>query len=39
MMVTVDAIHSYEMTRIQEQAFTSQLTKLDARSAAPVPKT
>jgi len=34
MVVTLDAMHSEEMTRMQEQGFTSQLTKLDARFAS-----
>jgi len=31
MIVTLDAMHTDEMTRLQEQGFTSQLTKLDSR--------
>ena len=31
MVVTLDAMHSEGMTRMQEQGFTSQLTKLDSR--------
>lgn len=31
MVVTLDALHSDEMTRMQEQGFKSQLTKLDGR--------
>lgn len=31
MVVTLDAMHSDEFTKMQEQGFTSQLTKLDAR--------
>jgi uncharacterized protein YndB with AHSA1/START domain len=31
MVVTLDAMHSEDFTRMQEQGFTSQLTKLDAR--------
>ena len=31
MVVTLDAMHTPEMTRMQEQGFTSQLTKLDSR--------
>lgn len=31
MVVTLDAMHSEETTRMQEEGFTSQLTKLDAR--------
>ena len=31
MSVTLDAMHSEAMTRMQEQGFTSQLSKLDAR--------
>jgi uncharacterized protein YndB with AHSA1/START domain len=31
MVVTLDAMHTEEMTRMQEQGFTSQLSKLDAR--------
>jgi uncharacterized protein YndB with AHSA1/START domain len=33
MVVTLDAMHSEEFTRMQEQGFTSQLTKLDRRFA------
>jgi uncharacterized protein YndB with AHSA1/START domain len=31
MVVSLDAMHSDEFTKMQEQGFTSQLTKLDAR--------
>jgi hypothetical protein len=31
MLVTLDAMHTAEMTRMQQEGFTSQLTKLDAR--------
>lgn len=31
MVVTLDAMHSDEFTKMQEQGFTSQLTKLDKR--------
>jgi uncharacterized protein YndB with AHSA1/START domain len=31
MTVTLDAMHTEEITRMQEEGFTSQLTKLDAR--------
>jgi hypothetical protein len=31
MVVTLDAMHSDEFTRMQQEGFTSQLTKLDAR--------
>jgi uncharacterized protein YndB with AHSA1/START domain len=31
MVVTLDAMHTDEMTRMQEEGFTSQLTKLDSR--------
>jgi uncharacterized protein YndB with AHSA1/START domain len=31
MVVTLDGLHSPEFTRMQEQGFTSQLTKLDRR--------
>ena len=31
MVVTFDAMHSDEMTRMQKEGFTSQLTKLDKR--------
>lgn len=31
MVVTLDAMHSAEMSRMQEEGFTSQLTKLDSR--------
>lgn len=31
MVVTLDAMHSEEVTRMQEEGFTSQLTKLNAR--------
>ena len=34
MVVTVDAMHTDEMTRMQEDGFTSQLTKLDQRFAS-----
>jgi uncharacterized protein YndB with AHSA1/START domain len=34
MVVTLDAMHSEEFTKMQEQGFTSQLTKLDERFAA-----
>jgi uncharacterized protein YndB with AHSA1/START domain len=34
MVVTLDPMHSDEVTRMQEQGFTSQLTKLDARFAS-----
>ena len=33
MVVTLDGMHSDEFTKMQEQGFTSQLTKLDARFA------
>lgn len=33
MTVTLDAMHSDQFTRMQEEGFTSQLTKLDARFA------
>ena len=33
MVVALDPMHSEEVTRMQEQGFTSQLTKLDARFA------
>ena len=33
MVVTLDPMHTDEVTRMQEQGFTSQLTKLDARFA------
>jgi len=33
MVVTLDAMHSDELTRMQAQGFTSQLTKLDPRLA------
>jgi uncharacterized protein YndB with AHSA1/START domain len=33
MVVTLDALHSEEFTRMQEEGFTSQLTKLDGRFA------
>lgn len=35
MVVTLDTMHTDEMTRMQEQGFTSQLTKLDARFTSP----
>lgn len=31
MVVTMDAMHNAEFTRMQEEGFTSQLTKLDSR--------
>lgn len=31
MIVTLDAMHTEEMTRMQTEGFTSQLTKLDSR--------
>ena len=31
MVVTLDAMHTEEVSRMQEQGFTSQLTKLDSR--------
>ncbi len=31
MVVTLDAMHSQEMTRMQKEGFSSQLTKLDSR--------
>lgn len=34
MVVTLDAMHDAEFTKMQEQGFTSQLTKLDQRFAA-----
>jgi uncharacterized protein YndB with AHSA1/START domain len=34
MVVTLDAMHSDEFTRMQEEGFTSQLTKLDDRFGA-----
>ena len=33
MVVTLDAMHSDEFTKMQEEGFTSQLTKLDKRFA------
>ncbi len=33
MVVTLDAMHSDEFTRMQKEGFTSQLTKLDKRFA------
>jgi uncharacterized protein YndB with AHSA1/START domain len=33
MVVTLDAMHSDEFTKMQEEGFTSQLTKLDPRFA------
>jgi uncharacterized protein YndB with AHSA1/START domain len=33
MVVALDPMHTEEVTRMQEQGFTSQLTKLDARFA------
>ncbi len=33
MVVTLDAMHSDEFTKMQKEGFTSQLTKLDARFA------
>ncbi|MCA9590533.1 MAG: SRPBCC domain-containing protein [Myxococcales bacterium] len=33
MVVTLDAMHSDEVTKMQKEGFTSQLTKLDARFA------
>lgn len=33
MVVTLDAMHSEAVTRMQEEGFTSQLTKLDTRFA------
>jgi uncharacterized protein YndB with AHSA1/START domain len=33
MAVTLDAMHSDEFTKMQQEGFTSQLTKLDARFA------
>ena len=37
MVVTLGAMHSEEMSRMQLEGFTSQLTKLDARFASPAP--
>lgn len=34
MVVTLDAMHDEETTKMQKEGFTSQLTKLDARLAA-----
>jgi uncharacterized protein YndB with AHSA1/START domain len=34
MVVTLDAMHTEEMTQMQKEGFTSQLTKLDARFGA-----
>jgi uncharacterized protein YndB with AHSA1/START domain len=34
MVVTLDAMHSDEFTKMQKEGFTSQLTKLDARFGA-----
>ena len=34
MVVTLDPLHSDQFTRMQEEGFTSQLTKLDARFGA-----
>lgn len=34
MVVTLDPMHTEEFTKMQEQGFTSQLTKLDARFGA-----
>lgn len=34
MIVTLEAMHSEEITKMSEQGFTSQLTKLDARFGA-----
>lgn len=34
MVVTLDPMHSDEFTKMQEQGFTSQLTKLDTRFGA-----
>jgi len=31
MVVTMDAMHNDDFTKMQEQGFTSQLTKLDER--------
>jgi hypothetical protein len=31
MVVTLDAMHTEEMTRMQEEGFSSQLAKLDSR--------
>jgi hypothetical protein len=31
MVVTLDAMHSDEFTKMQKEGFTSQLTKLDKR--------
>jgi hypothetical protein len=31
MVVTLDAMHNEEFTKMQKEGFTSQLTKLDAR--------
>jgi uncharacterized protein YndB with AHSA1/START domain len=39
MVVTLDAMHTDEMTRMQKQGFESQLTKLDARFAPADPET
>ena len=39
MVVTLDAMHTDEVTRMQEQGFTSQLTKLDARFPSTAPGT
>ena len=33
MVVTLDAMHSDEFTKMQKEGFTSQLTKLDKRFA------
>lgn len=33
MVVTLDGMHSDEFTKMQEEGFTSQLTKLDQRFA------
>jgi len=33
MVVTLDAMHSEEVTKMQQEGFTSQLTKLDQRFA------
>jgi uncharacterized protein YndB with AHSA1/START domain len=38
MVVTLDAMHTEEVTRMQKEGFTSQLTKLDARFGAAAPE-
>jgi uncharacterized protein YndB with AHSA1/START domain len=38
MVVTLDAMHNEEMSRMQKEGFTSQLTKLDSRFAAAAPE-